>query len=886
MSDTTYLSNSSLVQNGDLFKIMELRYSHSIFDKNGCFNTISPISNSLELIRWYRNCEDFFYQLSVEGTPPSENDFASFQAELDKLIVKDEVLGNFGITEYSQDCRQLYSNLRLREYRNLVLKKHGDNELTNWLKEVYPVRKQLKSLAKHEARFDLDIEYQSQIEDLQLFLKNAESAYFLAFDIEIEAKQFKGDVIENWRENAVLLKPILENALNDILKAQSDTLRFCVKFEDDGIYGFRFHVVIFLQFLTLTESAWLAEFNDKLQHRLSDKVSLNEWLKLLYTKKINVWRNHRDLNKLTHSEENLDKVEQCIYSNFQDYQHDITFKIINWNEQLKTLQPVLKFEIDDSFSNEDRQKLEYWGIKYLFISSKYMYFQKYHEDLHPSIVSFVYRSPTSKHKIVAKLATSEIQEKDSRPSGEKKTEKPKQSIGKKIQAIKEPVIQQRRTDVNQTYFYNATLDFTKNMPLADVAESKAKPKFQSKTINKIEKLHVGAPKSEDVIDPSKILTLQDFIDYVLDKKNGIWKTEIKNKQRASWAEIFFKNKIRDVELLAFLIRFERFLDTLLNTANPYFAIVPKLHCNPEGMTIIGGQYLSLLYDFHTQHIENKLNELNIRSDYWVLITKMFESRPDEEYQSDVSQLKMHHQQVQKINGLMKKARVLVKEYQKKMQQPLTYLKYADAKLWQKAFNQECILMRWQFNLPSDFNINEGLMSLFNKFKTRLSGKERHFKDVQHILLECKRHQSVSLDVVLIFDSAELAENQNKLSEHVIELWTKTVQAEMKKQENQMSYGQLEDLAHSISLISKHEQLAEKYIFVKNSKMAKDKLVISDLIPFFISQAIFLQEVSSNQRYKLSMSQYLTNLFVKKSNEKKDVLTGTVKSSKTKKLIAD
>ncbi|WP_336944422.1 hypothetical protein [Acinetobacter modestus] len=886
MSNTTYLSNSSLVQSGDLFKIMELRYSHSIFDKNGCFNTISPISNSLELIRWYRNCEDFFYQLCVEGTHPSENDFASFQAELDKLIVKDEVLGNFGITEYSQDCTQLYSNLRLREYRNLVLKKHGDNELTNWLKEVYPVRKQLKSLAKYEARFDLDVEYQSQIEDLQLFLKNAESAYFLAFDIEIEPKQFEEDVIANWRGNAVLLKPILENALNDILKVQSDTLRFCVKFEDDGIYGFRFHVVVFLQILTLTESAWLAEFNEKLQHRLSDKVLLNEWLKPLYTRKINVWRNHSDLSTLTHSEENLDEVEQYIYSNFQDYQHDITFKIINWNEQLKTLQPVLKFEIDDSFSNEDRQKLEYWGIKYLFISSKYMYFHKYHEDLHPSIVSFVYRSPTPKQKIVAISATSEIQGKDSHPSGEKKTENPKQSIRKKNQAIKEPVTQQRRTDANQTSFYNEKLDFTKNMPLADVAESKAKPKFQSKTIIKIEKLHVGAPKDEDVINLSKILTLQDFIDYVLDEKNGIWKTEIKNKQRVSWAEIFFKNKIGDVELLAFLIRFERFLDTLLNTANPYFAIVPKLHCNPDGMTIVGGQYLSLLYDFHTQHIENKLNELNIRSDYWILVTKMFESRPDEEYQSDVSQLKMHHQQVQKINDLMKKARVLVKEYQKKTQQPLTYLKYADAKLWQKAFNQECILMRWQFNLPSGFNINERLMSLFNKFKTRLSGKGRQFKGVQHILLECNTHQSVSLDVVLIFDSAELAENQNKLSEHVIELWTKTVQAEMKNQENQMSYGQFEDLAHSISLISKHEQLAEKYLFVKNSKMAKDKLVISDLIPFFISQAIFLQEVSSNQRYKLRMSQYLTNLFVKKSNEKKDVLTGTVKSSKTKKLIAD
>ena len=588
-------------------------------------------------------------------------------------------------------------------------------------------------------------------------------------------------------------------------------------------------------------------------------------------KKLNEWRNHRDLNELGYSKEDLDKIEQGIHSNFQDYQHDITFQIINWNEQLRRLQPELKFEINDSFSNEDRQKLEYWGIKYLFISSKYIYFQQHHEGLHPSIVSFVYRSSTPKQKIVAKLATPDIQEKDSRPRGKEKTENPRQSTRKKIQAIKEPVTQQRRIDVNQTSFYNAKFDLTQNMPLADIKEEKKQNRFQSKPISKIEKLHVGAPKDEDVMNPSKIPTLQDFIDYVLDDKNGIWKTEIKNKQRVCWAEIFFKNKILDAGLLAFLIRFERFLDTLLNTLNPYFAVVPKQHCNPEGMTIVGGQYLSLVYDFYTQDIENKLNELNIRSDYWILVTKMFESRPDEEYQSNVSQLKMHPQQVEKFNDLMKKARILVQENKKKMQQPLKYLKYADAKLWQKAFDQERILMRWQFNLPSGSNVKEGLMPLFNKFKTRLSGKERQFKDVQHILLECKRHQSVSLDVVLIFDSAELAENQSQLSEHVVELWMKTVEAEMKKLKNQVSYGQLEDLAHSISLISKHEQLAEKYLFVKNSKMASDKLVISDLIPFFISQAIFLQDSTSDSTFKLSMSHDLKSLFVKKESVNKKAL---------------
>lgn len=412
--------------------------------------------------------------------------------------------------------------------------------------------------------------------------------------------------------------------------------------------------------------------------------------------------------------------------------------------------------------------------------------------------------------------------------------------------------------------------------MADIVESKPRPKFQSKPIFKIEKLHVGAPKDEDLINPSKILILKDFIDYVLDEKNDIWKTEIKNKQRVSWAEILFKNKILDTELLDFLIRFEHFIDNLLSAANPYFAVVPKRECNPEEMSVVGGQYLSLLYDFHTQDIENKLNELSIQSGYWILVTTMFESRANEEYQSDLSQLKMHHHQVQKLNELMKKAQVLVAEYQKKMKQSLTYLKYANAKLWQKAFDKERILMRWQFNLPSDSNVKEELMSVFNKFKTRLSGKERHFKDVQHILLECKKHQSASLDVVLIFDSAELAEHQNKLSEHVVELWTKTVEAVMKKRGNQMNFGQLEDLAHSISLIPTHEQLAVKYLFIKNSKMAKDKLVISDLIPFFISQAIFLQDVSSDQRYKLSMSQYLTNLFVKKESVSKKPLRSTVK----------
>lgn len=214
------------------------------------------------------------------------------------------------------------------------------------------------------------------------------------------------------------------------------------------------------------------------------------------------------------------------------------------------------------------------------------------------------------------------------------------------------------------------------------------------------------------------------------------------------------------------------------------------------------------------------------------------------------------------------------------------MKYADAKLWQKAFDQERILMRYQFSLPYSLNEKTGITRVFNLFKSRLSGKGRLFHDVRHILLCRKNNQRESLDVVLLSDNAQGAEDQKWLSQRIKELWGETVNAEMRKQNVQVNPYDSENLIRCVDLIPEHEQLAVKYLYIRNCEVAIEKSVISHLIPYFISQAIFLQDVSSNPIYKLSMSRYLTILFDKKSSEKKNESTTLVKSSKPKKLIAD
>ncbi len=882
MSNTTYFPNAALVQSGDLFKIMELRYSHSIYDEDGYYNVKQPVSNSLELIRWYRNCEIYFGRLMAEeneGIPSNEIDYCTFKNVLENLKIDPEVFLNFGITEYSKECRRLYTELQLKDYRRLTQNKKDEAEINAFLRNIHSARDELKLLAKQPERFDCNDDHKTILKDLHSFLKQTDNAYFLAFDIEIETSRFEDNCSDRWLERATTLKLIIEEALVTIFSQHTDVLRAYIKLEDDGAYGYRFHTVTLLSSIALTEQSWLASFNESLKGLLADKTRTKNYLEAKYLKELEKIRNHRDLLEQPFSEETIERIEQEIKSDIESFQH-ISFKLINWNSQLRNFNPELKFQIDASFTTEDLRLLEYWGIKYLFISVKYIYFPLHNKKLHPSIKCWVKDTDVQTNAIATITPVPLVRDTRPRINGStRQIEQPNSKVVKRnIQAVDLP---QRRCTDPEDAFYNNKRDFTQAMPLASVALPEPKSKFEKQEVGKGFEIQVGVPSQDEVIHSSTPCTMQDFIDYVADEKNGVVKTKINNKQRHMWAKIFYSNTILDEVLLKFLIQFECFIDNLLHSTNPFFTVKLQHNCSPEGLSTVGVQYLVLFYNFYTQQIANKLRAINIESDYWDLVINLFEYHFVEEEHRNISQVVMHQEQIQTLNDLMKKARVLAKQYEQKIKPNLHHLKYADVKPWRKAFDQERVLMRCKFSLPYSLQGKLGITGIFNAFKTRLSGKNRQFKDVQHIVICRKKNQHETLDVLLMFDNSNGAEDQKWLSEQVKELWVKSVNAAMKKCKVQPSNSDLEKLVSFIDFIPKHESLAVKYLYIRNHKAAVEKSVISHLIPYFISQAIFLQDVSSGSTHKLSMSRYLTNLFDNQIPMKKVVPVVRNKKSKAK-----
>lgn len=879
MSNTTYFPNAALVQSGDLFKIMERRYSHSIYDEDGYYNVKQPVSNSLELIRWYRNCEIYFGRLMAEeneGIPSNEIDYCTFRNVLENLKIDPEVFSNFGITEYSKEYRRLYTELQLRDYRQLTQNKKDEAEINVFLRNIHPARDELKLLAKQPERFDCNDDHKVILKDLHSFLKQTDNAYFLAFDIEIETSRFEDNCSDRWLERATTLKLIIEEALVTIFSQHTDVLRAYIKLEDDGAYGYRFHTVTLLSSIALTEQSWLASFNESLKGLLADKTRTKNYLEAKYLKELEKIRNHRDLMEQPFSKERIDIIEQEIKSDIESFQN-ISFRLTNWNNQLIKLIPELKFKIDASFTKEDLCLLEYWGVKYLFISSKYIYFSHHNKNLHPSIKCWVKDIDVQ----TTKIATVNLV-RDTRPKINRSTRQLEQFNSKVVQRnIQAADMPQRRCSDPEDAFYNNKRDFTQAMPLASVALPEPKSKFEKQKVVKSFEIQVGAPSQDEVIHSSTLCTMQDFIDYVANEKNGAVKNKINNKQRHMWAKIFYSNTILDEELLKFLIQFECFIDNLLHSTNPFFTVKPQQNCSPEGLSTVGGQYLVLFYNFYTQQIANKLRAINVESDYWDLVINLFEYHFVKEEHRNISQVVMHQEQIQTLNDLMKKARVLAKQYEQKIKPHLQHLKYADVKPWRKAFDQERVLMRCKFSLPYSLHDKLGITAIFNAFKTRLSGMDRQFKDVQHILICRKNNQRETVDVLLMFDNSKGAEDQSWLSEQIKELWIKSVNAAIKKCEAQPSNSDLEKLVSFVDFIPKHESLAVKYLYIRNYKAAVEKSVISHLIPYFISQAIFLQDVSSGLTHKLSMSRYLTNLFDNKTPVKKVVSVVTNKKSKVK-----
>ncbi|CAM4194304.1 hypothetical protein F901_00856 [Acinetobacter dispersus] len=875
MSESYFFSNFTLVENGDFFKIMETRYPHSLFDKDGNFNTTKLVSNSLELVLWLRNCETYFQQLLAEDTPKVTVD--QFIKELKELMAPKEIFENFGITEISTLCKWVYQTFELEKFKlassGFIKEIVGYKDLDSWYESLFLQRAIIKSEVQSKRCFELDPDKQEIYDDLVTFLKGTNPYHFLALDIEVTAPALQLQSRFDWFENAEVLKLIFEKALNNICISRSDVLRYYVKLEDSGCYGQRFHTIIFLNNLTLTEQAWIHEFEQLLLGTLNQQkliealiIGKNEERIKSHTHQLEVLASIDPKNNLIDSKPTL-----INYENFSAIKFDLT----NWNDRLLKFFPDLKFKITSQEQSSDIKRLEYWGVKYLFLSEKYIYMNHHNDSLNPTISHVVNLEIEKKYKAQASVIESIALAKDERPHLENRSPNQKgTNSGGLVEVRVEP---KRRVE------YIGFFDGSSPLPLIKGALPQEKHKFEKKEFKADPEIS-GQPPSSDLMINTPLCKFQDFLKYSFGEK--IVKIELKDKQRVKWAEIFYKHAIHDEELSNFLIDFEHLLDYLLYSKNPYFAHLPSdRNCMPKDMSVIGQQYLRLFIDFYQKQIVQKIEKIGIDSSHWKLIFDFFMNNFEERPNADILQVVMYKERINSLNNNLKNAQILVKEQKNKLRKNLLYLNYIDTNVWKRAFDQERFVMRYCFTLPLrlDNEKIKNISQIFDYFKKQLSGSVRHFKSVNYISRKSHREELELLDVLFMFDNAKGAEDQKWLNTHIIDLWGKSVSANIKDKLVDIPVNELKRLARQVEFIKGHEQLDERYLHINDCKDAEAKLVSSYLIPYFISRAIFLQDVSSGKTDQLGMSRNLSNLFKIGSSDKKKESLSQKKVLKSKKI---
>src|SRR5690606_35832831 len=270
--------------------------------------------------------------------------------------------------------------------------------------------------------------------------------------------------------------------------------------------------------------------------------------------------------------------------------------------------------IDSSTDVEQKSWLEYWAVKYLFVSEKYIYINPHIKKLNPTI-RFSNNTILKAQRPVKPRTFSSGQEIRSKPSTrivKQHIDEPHHSDLFEIARIQSDQItsttssssEPRRRTERDNARYSPESDFTLGFQSAYLDKTtplKSKNKFSSTLSTKsLPEINVGAPKEDEFSGTSFLL--EEFIEKAIQERKKFDEKKIKKSKRIEWAYIFYKNKIKDSQLSDFLIQFEYFCEQLLGNGNLNFAILPHgvsgRTCSPDDLTQLGKQYLLLFSDFH------------------------------------------------------------------------------------------------------------------------------------------------------------------------------------------------------------------------------------------------------------------------------------------------
>ena len=258
----------------------------------------------------------------------------------------------------------------------------------------------------------------------------------------------------------------------------------------------------------------------------------------------------------------------------------------------------------------------------------------------------------------------------------------------------------------------------------------------------------------------------------------------------------------------------------------------------ESLTLIGQRYFDLLNTYHSCNILQKNNFSDLNEFFNFL--SVFDVVKD-----TFMFWKMNffpNQQALELNKFMLDFRKKLIAYKGKYSKNFENINYVNEKTFQKIFIKDRWILRFElttFKMHHDVRL---LSKTFSDLMKRLEGDYRLSGDIKYIKFTNEKFSKKYLDVLFFIEPNEKFNSMEEVIHRIQDDWVRASSYTLN--EHQSKDGKI--LTHYAETDAKVKQLMKsetffnsEYLYIGTRDKTKIEAAVDVLIPYFISQAIFL-----------------------------------------------
>lgn len=336
-------------------------------------------------------------------------------------------------------------------------------------------------------------------------------------------------------------------------------------------------------------------------------------------------------------------------------------------------------------------------------------------------------------------------------------------------------------------------------------------------------------------------TVQDLMNYASDNEN-IWKYNQHEKRVEKLANLYFREYGLGEELRIFIVKFVIFIEGIIEGKSAKAVWVKNMDADAsvskESLTLIGQRYFDLLNTYHSCNILQKNNFSDLNEFFNFL--SVFDVVKD-----TFMFWKMNffpNQQALELNKFMLDFRKKLIAYKGKYSKNFENINYVNEKTFQKIFIKDRWILRFElttFKMHHDVRL---LSKTFSDLMKRLEGDYRLSGDIKYIKFTNEKFSKKYLDVLFFIEPNEKFNSMEEVIHRIQDDWVRASSYTLN--EHQSKDGKI--LTHYAETDAKVKQLMKsetffnsEYLYIGTRDKTKIEAAVDVLIPYFISQAIFL-----------------------------------------------